>query len=176
MEQPFELRLLSLQWLEGMPEEEDWCAHGQVAVRLGHRVLSGETDTWTVSAAALFLLRTLAADHTAEHPVGDQLLPCCGFTMWPETTSDSVLVLGCPNGVDWWVEHRGQQVQLTASGGETVLLSFDAYRAQVLAFADEIEAFYQRSAPKEVPADAQDEEGHELFWLKWHRRRNHWPR
>ena len=129
-----------------------------------------------MSAAALFLLRTLAGNHTAGHLVGDQLLPCCGFTMWPEATSDSVLVLGCPNGVDWWVEHRGQQVQLTASGGETVLLSFDAYRAQVLAFADEIEAFYQRIAPKEVPADAQDEEGHELFWLERHRRRNHWPR
>ena len=176
MEQPFKLRLLSLQWLEGMPEEEDWCAHGQVAVRLGHRVLSGETDTWTVSAAALFLLRTLAADHTAEHPVGDQLLPCCGFTMWPDVTSDNVLIVGCPNGVDWRVEHVRGQVHLTPPGGDAVRLPFAAYRAQVLAFADQVAAFYQRSAPKKVPTDAEDAAGYELFWTEWHRRRNQWPR
>ncbi len=96
--------------------------------------------------------------------------------MWPDATSNNVLVLGCPNSVDWWVEHRGQQVQLTAPDGETVLLYFDAYRARVLAFADEFEAFYQRSAPKKVPADAPDAEGYELLWNEWHGRRNQWPR
>lgn len=136
MKQKFELRLLNLQWLEGMPAEEELCAHGQVRVRLGDRVLSGEQDTWTVSAAALFLLRTLPTDHTAEHPVDDQLVPCCGFTMWPDETSEDVVVLGCPNGVDWWVEHQPPQVQLTTPEGEAVLLPFEVYRIQVLEFAD----------------------------------------
>jgi hypothetical protein len=176
MEPPFELRLLSLQWLEGMPAEEDLCAHGWVAVRLGDRVVSDAANTWTVSAAALFLLRTLTADHTAARPVGDQLLPCCGFTMWPDATSENTLVVGCPNGADWWVEHRGPQVRLTAPGGGTVPLPFDAYRAHVLAFVDEVEAFYQRSAPKKMPTDAKDAAGYALFWREWHRRRNQWPR
>lgn len=176
MEQPFELRLLGLHWLDTLPAEEDRCAHGPVLARLGERVLSDDTTNWTVSAAALFLLRTLTSDHTAEHPVGDQLLPCCGFTMWPDATSDNVLILGCPSGVDWWVEHRDQQVQLTVPGGDAVRLPFAAYRAQVLAFADAVEAFYQRSAPKKVPADAEDAEGYELFWTEWHRRRKQWPR
>lgn len=48
-------------------------------------------------------------------------------------------------------------------GGETVLLPFNAYWVQVLEFADEVEAFYQRSAPKEMPADAQNAKGHYLF-------------
>ena len=174
--EPFTLRLLRLQWLAGTPPETDLCAHGQVAVRLGNGVLSDETDTWTVSAAALFLLRTLTTDHTAARPVWDQLLPCCGFTMWPDATSGDVLVLGCPRGVDWWVEHHGPHVQLTAPGGEPVLVPFGEYLAQVLAFADQVEAFYQISAPKHVPDDALDAQGYALFWAEWHRRRNQWPR
>ncbi|GAA4365206.1 hypothetical protein GCM10023185_35330 [Hymenobacter saemangeumensis] len=176
MEQKFELRLLSLQWLETLPAEEDLCAHGQVAARLGGCVLSDEQNSWTVSAAALFLLRTLTADHTPEHPVGEQLLPCCGHTMWPNETSEDVLVLGCPNGADWWVQHHQKQVQLTAPGGKSVLIPFDAYRTQVLDFVDQVEAFYQRIAPKKAPADAVDARGYELFWAEWHRRRQQWSR
>ena len=176
MEQPFELRLLRLHWLDTLPAEEDLCAHGYVAVRLGKRVLCDETDEWTVSAAALYLLRTLTADHTPACPVGDQLLPCCGFTMWPDETSDDVLMMGCPNGVDWQVEHQDNQVQLTAPGDETVRVAFEEYRTQVLRFVDQVEAFYQGSVPKQVPADAYDAQGYERFWVEWHRRRNQWPR
>lgn len=111
-----------------------------------------------------------------DHLVGDQLLPCCGFNMWPDETSDDVLILGCPSGVDWWVEHQQNSVRLTAPGGGTVTLPFEAYRTQVLGFADQVEAFYQRSAPKEVPSDADDACGDERFWAEWHRRRNQWPR
>ena len=175
MEQSFVLRLLSLRWLDTLPPEEDRCAHGRVVVQLGGAVLSNEEEEWAVSAAALCLLRTLAADHTPERPVCEHLLPCCGHTMWPDETGADVLLLGCPNGVDWQVEHALGQVQLTAAG-ETVRVPFADYRAQVLGFADQVEAFYQGSAPKQVPADADDAQGYERFWAEWHRRRNQWPR
>jgi hypothetical protein len=170
------LRLLSLHWLNTLPAEEDLCAHGRAAVQLGGVELCDATEEWTVSAAALYLLRTLAADHTPEHPVGDHLVPCCGFAMWPDETSDDVLVVGCPNGVDWRVEHEPGQVRLTAPGGKTVVVPFQDYRTQVLRFADQVEAFYQRSGPKKLPADADDAQGYERFWAEWHRRRNQWPR
>ncbi|RPD44565.1 hypothetical protein DNI29_20750 [Hymenobacter sediminis] len=106
MKNQFELKLLAIQWLENADEKEDLCAHGNVLVRIGSTVLSDATSgRWTVSATALFLLRTLTQNHTVAAPVGDQLLPCCGFTMWPLANSDDVLVFGCPNGIDWAVEH-----------------------------------------------------------------------
>ncbi|MET4106173.1 hypothetical protein [Hymenobacter sp. UYP22] len=171
MKNQFELKLLTIGWMENLPEEEDRCAHGHVLARIGETLLSDEqNDKWTVSAAALFLLRTLTQNHTPTTPVGDQLLPCCGFNLWPDVTSDDVLILGCPNGVDWSVEHITAGVQLTASSGETALLSTEEYQRAVVRFADEVYAFYQSSRPKQLPADPEDAAGYEAFWLEWHRR------
>jgi hypothetical protein len=173
MKNQFELKLLTIGWLENTDEQEDLCAHGNVLVRIGSAILSdAEAGRWTVSAAALFLLRTLTQNHTPVTPVGDQLLPCCGFTMWPVDNSADVLVLGCPNGVDWIVEHVPQGIQLTAPCGEGVVISNAEYQEAVLSFAREVHAFYQRSAPKRLPADPEDAAGYELFWREWNRRYN----
>ncbi|WP_460621617.1 hypothetical protein [Hymenobacter tenuis] len=176
MQEQFTLRLLGLHWLETLSAAEDRCAHSKVEAILGGEVLSDSTSTsWTVSAAGLFLLRTLTTNHTPEHPVGDQLLPCCGFTMWPDVTSDNVLVLGCPNGVDWSVEHQGNEVRLCAAAGPTIVIPLAEYQTQVLRFADEVEQFYFKSEPKEIPEDEEDAKGYELFWAEWRRRRAQWP-
>ena len=173
MKNQFELQLLTIGWMEGMAEELDLCAHGKVLAHFGGATLSDAAGPgWTVSAAALYLLRTLTLDHTPAAPICDQLLPCCGFAMWPDITSacDDVLICGCPNGIDWAVEHVAAGVQLTAPTGEQVVVSRPAYQQAVLQFADEVEAFYQRSKPKERPADAEDAAGYEAFWREWHRR------
>jgi hypothetical protein len=171
MKNQFELKLLTIGWMENLPEEEDRCAHGHVLARIGSTILSdGQRDKWTVSAAALFLLRTLTQNHTPTTPVGDQLLPCCGFTMWPDVTSDDVLLLGCPNGVDWRVEHLPDGVCLTVPAGESVVVATAEYQRAVLRFADEVYAFYQNSKPKLPPNDPEDAAGYTLFWREWHRR------
>jgi hypothetical protein len=172
MENQFRVELLSIDWLATLPEEEDRCAHGKVLVVLGDTVLSdAQSSEWTVSAAALCLLRTLTGNHTLKAPVGDQLLPCCGFTMLPSPINDDVFICGCPNGVDWWVEHEQGAVRLTAPNGTSVLLPSAQYQKQVLGFADAVEQYYQRSKPKTIPADADDAAGYALFWTEWHRRR-----
>ena len=38
-EKLFQIELLEIHWLEGIPEEIDLCAHGQVKVRIGNEVI-----------------------------------------------------------------------------------------------------------------------------------------
>ncbi|WP_143069722.1 hypothetical protein [Hymenobacter actinosclerus] len=176
MKNQFELQLLTIGWIENLEEELDLCAHGKVLARIGTSIVSdANAPTWTVSAAALYLLRTLTLNHTPAAPVCDQLLPCCGFSMWPDPSPEAaatadVLIWGCPNGIDWAVEHFTAGVQLTTPAGEQVIVSHQTYQQAVLQFADEVEAFYQRSQPKARPADAEDAAGYEAFWREWHRR------
>ncbi|SDX46194.1 hypothetical protein [Hymenobacter psychrophilus] len=173
MKNQFELRLLSIGWMENLDEELDLCAHGKVLARIGNTILSDASQgTWTVSAAALFLLRTLSLDHTPAAPVGDQLLPCCGFTMWPnpDAVSGDVLVFGCPNGADWSVEHTAEEVRLTAPEGEQAVITSQEYQHTVLRFVDEVHTFYQSSKPKAPQDDPEDAAGYEAFWREWHQR------
>ena len=171
MENQFELKLLTISWLENLEEELDRCAHGKVLVRIGGAILSdASADAWTVSAAALYFLRTLTQDHTPINPICEQLLPCCGFAMWPDASSDDVFIMGCPTGIDWAVEHIVEGIRLTAAGGESVVISRQQYQAAVLRFADEVYTFYQSSHPKQLPADPEDAAGYDLFWQEWHRR------
>jgi hypothetical protein len=62
-----------LCWIKGGSDDpEDQCAHGKVALEIdGVSLVRPEDGEWTVSAAALFLLRTLTADHTPERPVAE---------------------------------------------------------------------------------------------------------
>ncbi|MBT2559381.1 hypothetical protein J7E24_16450 [Hymenobacter sp. ISL-91] len=173
MKNQFDLRLLNIGWLENMEEEQDLCAHGQVLARIGNTVVSDASgSSWTVSATALFLLRTLTLNHTPAAPVGDQLLPCCGFAMWPnpDDISGDVLVFGCPNGVDWSVENTAGGVILTPPEGAQVVITSQEYQHTVLQFVDEVHAFYQTSKPKELPTDPEDAAGYAAFWREWHRR------
>ena len=177
MPNQFYLQLLTLRWLDTLPAEEDRCAHGKVEVRIGETMVSDASgEEWTVSAAALYLLRTLTQSHTPESPVGDQLLPCCGFAMWPDDSTENVFICGCPNGLNWRVEHEQTNVRLTPDNGPAITIATENYQAQILAFADQVEQFYRTSAPKQVPDDADDARGYELFWAEWHRRRNQWTR
>lgn len=54
----------------------------------------------TVSATALHLLKSPSEDHRAYKE--EQFPPCCGFNIFEKNDgSGDVVVLGCPNGVDW---------------------------------------------------------------------------
>ena len=103
------LRPRNLRWVDGCTDEaSDLCAHGEVEFRIGDDSLVSAADgEITVSAAALYLLRTLSTPHTVAAPVGDHLFPCCGFTLIHPPGSEDVLILGCLSGRDVEVEHRG---------------------------------------------------------------------
>ena len=75
----FELRIIDLHWINNEDDPTDLCAHGKVYLRIGDEILSNEeSGNWTLSAAALSLMRTIKTDYKTGD-FGSQLLPCCGF-------------------------------------------------------------------------------------------------
>ncbi len=159
-----------LHWLERSPEAGDLCAHGGVVIRMGDELLADHREqAWTLSAAALFLLRTLESDHTKQAPVGDQLFPCCGHAMYACPDGESVVIPGCPSGLDFEVRHRDRVVDLSIEARE-VELTEEAWRGAVVAFSDEIEAFYGSAANKRF-FDREAELGYTAFRREWASRR-----
>ena len=75
----FELKIIDLHWIKNVDDPIDLCAHGQVYLKIGEEILSNEqAGDWTLSAAALLLMRTIKMDYK-KGDFGSQLIPCCGF-------------------------------------------------------------------------------------------------
>ena len=163
----FSIEATDLAWVDGSKDDvNDLCLHGHAVVHIGDCKL--EYDA-TVSATALYLLKTLTEDHIIY--MDNQLLPCCGFFYLPNETLDQVTICGCPNGIDWSVLHDGDWVILELEDGTKEKVSLTDYRAEVLKFADKIEAFYQSCSPKVIPENELERNGYKAFWNEWHRRR-----
>lgn len=99
------LEPVNLRWINGAADDPaDICAHGDVSFRISGDVLVEPADReLTVSAAALYLLRTLSVAHSRAAPVGDHLFPCCGFCLYDLPGELDVVVCGCPSGEDFEV-------------------------------------------------------------------------
>ena len=73
-----------MHWIrdDGTDDPSDLCAHSPVRFEVGDKILvAPDHGDFTVSAAAIYLLRTLERNHTSDAPVGDQLFPCSGFVV-----------------------------------------------------------------------------------------------
>ena len=164
----FSINVTGFYWLNGTPDNPaDLCLHGQAeAVIGGHKL---EYDA-TVSATALYLLKSLTEDHIMGKD--NQMLPCCGFCFLPDCEFQNVRILGCGNGVDWTVRHRRGAVILELADGTTETVPMDAYRKKVFRFADKVEGFYRSCAPKLLPEDPWERNGYLAFWREWRRRRH----
>jgi hypothetical protein len=167
------LQPVNLRWIRGAPDDpKDLCAHGDVVFRIRDEVLldTAGKDV-TVSAAALYLLRTLSVPHTKAAPVGDHLFPCCGFAMWEIPGQEDVAVCGCPNGEDFEVLHavNGVGVVVRAADGGAWQIGWAEWRAAVFGFADRVSGFYAACSPKQ-PAE-EDAAGFWKFKAEWERRR-----
>lgn len=161
----------NLHWLNEQPET-DLCAHGAVTVEISGRLLATPEDgDWCVSAAAIYLLRTLTATHTYDSPVGEQLIPCCGFAMHPQDDSADIFIMGCSSGVDWEVHHEGDRIRLRTYEGEEEILTAEEWRQAVWSFADAVAGFYAASQPKQF-SDDYDAQGFAVFQNEWTRRRS----
>ena len=163
----FSIDATNIKWLDGITETEDLCLHGHAVVYIGEKKLEYEA---TISATALYLLKTLTEDHIIN--TDNQLLPCCGFSILPNDSLDNVTILGCPNGIDWSVIHEGDTVILELEDGTKEKISIDEYKKAVFEFADKVETFYKTSAPKKLPNDKIDRNGYIAFWNEWQKRRN----
>ncbi len=163
----FKIDVTDFAWIDGPGDDpKDLCLHGKVTARIGEEVLENHG---TVSASALYLLRSLTEDHQTGQMT--QMIPCCGHFMVASDDLTEVYVDGCPNGTDWKVEQVCGGVKITTESGRETFVPMDAYRAEVFRFADKVESFYAACMPKE-PYDDFSRRGYTAFWNEWHRRRN----
>ncbi len=165
------LRATNLHWLDvTAPDPADLCIHSPVEVVVGTaRLVEAYAGDWTVSASALYLLRTLERPHTKSDPVGDHLFPCCGFTMYDIAGEDDVAIVGCPNGVDIEVTRHAGQIILTTADGKNHSVPFADWKRAVCRFSYVLREFYKRSPPR-MPADPENEKGFRKFMAEWDRR------
>jgi len=164
----FSIHVKKMYWTnEADDDPNDLCLHGKVTVVIGDERLEAEC---AVSAAALYHLKTLTEDHIVYEE--NQMLPCCGHSLYPNDAGDEVAISGCPNGVDWTVIHGKKGIELTTESGNTTVVALADYREQVFSFADSVKNFYDKCKSKNVPDDDFERRGYTAFWNEWKRRRN----
>ena len=163
----FSISVSELCWINGAKDDpQDLCLHGRVTAQIGDVILQ---DEGTVSATALYLLKTLTEDKIMS-PYDIQMIPCCGHTILPDEAGENVIILGCDTGTDWSTSHAGGMIRIELPSGKTELIDSAVYRDEVFRFADRIEAFYNACAPKMFDDDS-EREGYAAFWNEWRRRR-----
>lgn len=160
-----------LHWIkdDGNDDPTDLCAHSPVWLNMDGETLVAPADgDATVSAAAVYLLRTLEQDHTQENPVGDHLFPCCGHAMY-DTGDDDVVICGCPNGSNFDVMHFGRSIWISTKDGRSYIVRTDEWRLAVTQFSDAVRQFYDTSLRK-APADDEASAGFAKMMAEWSRR------
>ena len=164
----FKIEADQFSWIDGSRDEpDDYCLHGHVTVQIGSHQLE---DYGTVSATALYLLKSLTEDKAMDqHTI--QMIPCCGHFFLPNQELSEVQIIGCDTGTDWAIVHVGDRVRIILDSGDEEWVELSDYKEEVFRFADKIEAFYQSCTPKTIPSDAFERDGYTAFWNEWYRRR-----
>ena len=165
------LRPTNLHWISGSADDlADLCAHAGVEFEVDGDLLVQAGD-WTVSAAAVYLLRTLSRSHTKSEPVAEFLFPCCGNGMFDVEGQSDVLIVGCNSGVDFEVVRVEDEVLLTVADGRQHRIAFADWTRAVCRFSDAVQAFYAGASPKQ-PSDDIEQNGFQKFQSEWSRRRS----
>ncbi len=166
----FHIQILEQSWLGNEPPQFDLCSHGRLLLEVDGQVILDGREIYGISETALALLRTLDHDHTPRHSLAEKLIfHGCG----------TVLMMGCPVGVDWTVIHEDDQVQLSQFRrwdlpdeqhpqefpGLAVTLSFKEYQDQVLALAAQVLEFFKGESKQFF--DIQDQVAYERFWSEF---------
>jgi len=172
------LRPTNLHWLSALgvratpPHDPlDLCAHSPVDFRIGDQVIVAPSDgVWSVSASAIYLLRTLSMPHTRNSQVGEHLFPHCGSGIFDVEDSEDALIVGCSAGIDVQVTRAGDDAVVKTYDGRSFSVPFSAWTRAVCAFSDRVFAFYQREPPRQ-PHDEGDRGGFQKMMAEWSRRR-----
>jgi hypothetical protein len=166
----FEIEILEQGWLGSEDTEYDLCSHGKLRLVIGGQVISSGEERYGISESALALLRTLASNHGREHPVAERLVfHGCG----------TLLMMGCPFGIDWDVTHTPEGVRLDniirfdttnekhgiKFDGLVAQLTEEEYRRQVIEFALKARQLFQES-PRSCYDDF-DRKQFEAFWAEY---------
>lgn len=160
----FSIDVCEFTWICGPEDDpEDLCLHGHVTVQIGKTTM--EYDG-TVSATALYLLKTLTEDKVmSEYDI--QMVPCCGHFLIANKDLSQVTISGCDNGLDWAVVHENSGVRLILPSGESEWVPLHDYREEVIRFADKVAGYYRSCQPKKIPDDEFTRNGYIAFWNEW---------
>ena len=167
------LRALNLHWLGNTTDPADLCVHGTVYLAAGEQqLLSSGVDELAVSTGALHLLRSLSEDHTRDHPIAEQLIPCCGHAMSVDVSTGQLTNIGCNVGANWWVIHDpvAGTVELQLPTGMAHRVRASEWRAAACAFSEDVAEFIAAS-PARHPSSAEDAEWYPVFLAEWSERR-----
>lgn len=166
MSSGFELRIIESHWL-GDSCNDDLCLHGKVAVRIGDEIISDfNSGEWVLNVTGLYLLRSLYSNYEKEL-YGSQLLPCCGHMMYIQEGQNTVTILGCPEGIDWTINHLSDNlIEHISEKGSRVIQTRSEYCATLSPFILQVEKAYA-DCPKKLPDDPYDEEVYNCFWKEW---------
>jgi hypothetical protein len=170
------LRSEDLHWMDrAIDNPSDQCVHGEVELAVDETVfVTPSGGDWNLTAAGLFLLRTLTDNSSSSHSVCEDnfLIPCCGFNPWVvEGGRYPLLIQGCNRGINIFVEHQTGAVRLTSSDGKEAVTTSDQWCTAVLRFTAEIEAWYAQNPPRTAPEDEHDAQGWQALWQEWKSRR-----
>ena len=170
------LKPVELEWINGPEDDpEDQCAHAKVDFKINDTVfISPADESWTVSATALYLLRTLENDSDSESTVAERnsIFACCGINPWIAEEKFDVMIIGCNAGIDVNVVHSGDKVTIQRSDGKKEIIQFEEWRNSVFNFATAIKSYYSNSLPKSKIEDEFDRNGWARFWDEFNSRLN----
>ena len=176
MYQDFRIEIVKQHWLGEKESEYDLCSHGSIRLVIGGQLITSDEIEYGISESALALLRTLENDHSFENPVAERLVfHGCG----------TVLMIGCPIGIDWSVTHLGGDILINNiarydAANEEQAIRFprtevrvpeEHYNQQVLSFAQEVKSWFERN-PRSFYEDS-DREQFEAFWEEFNCLLNH---
>jgi hypothetical protein len=170
----FEIKLRNQCWCSDEPASVlDGCSHGGIELTInGVLIVAASDDEWTVSTSALQLLRTVFEDHVGgPHK---RLVLHCG----------ALMMASCPIGVSWDVLHRNVGVEIrnvvkVPTVDEANAIRFPSadcsmavidYARPILAFADDVAAFFAASPPRQF-ADESDRCEFESFIDEFNKKR-----
>lgn len=177
----FVIKIVAQGWLGSEPDaaRTDLCSHGKLHIIIGGHTIEDGSEDYGVSETALALLRTLERDHNPAQPVAESFQ---GAPRLVFHGCGTILMMGCPIGIDWTVEHKpGGWVRLSNvrkfdTTSETPTVTFPGlaaevggkrYRAEVTRFAQEVKLFFANQA--KTIQDDWDRQQDEEYWQEFDR-------
>jgi hypothetical protein len=169
MNSEFRIEPLDLHWIaEGEPKH-DLCVHGGIRITYGDHVLLEDATAFTLSAAAVCLLRTIWREHSPKSRVCHMLIPHCGHE-YIFGYRAMLQLGGCPYGMEFWVGHEGDDVLLTflrPQPPREARLQAITWRAAVSTFSKAVMSFLEGSEKR--PFDEYEGQKFRRFMTYWRR-------
>ena len=193
----FHIEIVTQGWLgpNGVDAEDaeaatyDLCSHGDIRLVIGGRTIaSGEDGEYGISEAALGLLRTITSNRESSPLKRPESWPGHGtaeeaqeFERLISHGCGLILMMSCPIGIDWTVEHADGRVRISEvfrcdDVGATDVQEYPdlAVEVPLQEYRDEIVAFARRAKEpfegiEKSISDDFDREMYVEFWEEYDR-------